>query len=323
MERADKISIIVPIYGVEKYINHGIEAMCTQTYDNLEIILVDDGSKDRSGQICDEWAKKDARIKVLHIQNGGQSHARNEGLKAATGQYIGFVDGDDAPTFQMYEKLLNLMKEKNADIVECNFVGRKSPEPDVMEDGKVICMSGREAIERQLDSKISSRYPSTSLWSKLFRAETIRGMRLPAGRIHEEFAFLCEAFLKCKNYVYVNEKLYERTLRDDSTTAEKFTQRTFDKLEVLRQRNEYLKANGEEKLYRMSREQEFELMLHYYGEACKVELDGRSELLLQEIRENRKEILQSRLSKKKKIQYFLLLISPELYLRLREGRKII
>lgn len=320
MERTDKISIIVPIYGVEKYIDHGISAMCGQTYDNLEIILVDDGSKDRSGQICDEWAKKDARIKVLHIQNGGQSHARNEGLKAATGEYIGFVDGDDAPMPQMYEKLLKLMKENNADIAECNFVGRKSSEPDKMEDGKVICMSGREAIERQLDASVISRFPSTSLWSKLFRAETIRGMMLPAGRIHEEYAYLCEAFLKCGNYVYLNEKLYERTLRDDSTTAEKFTERTFDKLEVFRLRNQHLKANGEEHLYQLSRAQEFELMLHYYGEACKAGLDNRAKTLLQEIRGNKKEILKSGLSKKKKIQFILLITLPNIYIKLRKNK---
>lgn len=321
MERTDKISIIVPIYGVEKYINHGIEAMCTQTYDNVEIILVDDGSKDRSGKICDEWAKKDARIKVLHIQNGGQSHARNEGLKVATGDYIGFVDGDDAPMSQMYEKLLRLMKEKKADIAECNFVGRKSPEPDKMEDGKVICMSGRDAIERQLDAKISSRYPSTSLWSKLFRAEIIRGMVLPAGRIHEEYAFLCEAFLRCNNYVYLNEKLYERTLRDDSTTAEKFTKRTFDKLEVFRMRNKYLKSQKEEHLYQLSRQQEFELMMHYFGEAKNVGLDAEAEKLLQEIRQDRREILGSLISRKKKLQYIFLMMAPKIYAKMREVHK--
>lgn len=321
MERVDKISIIVPIYGVEKYISHGIEAMCAQTYENLEIILVDDGSKDRSGQICDEWAKKDARIKVLHIQNGGQSHARNEGLKIATGDYIGFVDGDDAPMPQMYERLLKLMKEKSADIAECNFLGRKSPEPDKMEDGKVICMSGRDAIERQLDAKIASRYPSTSLWSKLFRAETIRGMMLPAGRIHEEYAFLCEAFLRCNNYVYINEKLYKRTLRDDSTTAEKFTLRTFDKLEVFRIRNQYLKSQKEEHLYQLSRQQEFELMMHYYGEANNAGLDIEAEKLLQEMRRNWGEIFKSKLALKKKAKFFVLLAVPKLYIYVRKRKK--
>lgn len=321
MEKIDKISIIVPIYGVEKYINHGIEAMCNQTYDNLEIILVDDGSKDRSGEICDEWAKKDARIKVLHIQNAGQSHARNEGLKVATGQYIGFVDGDDAPTPRMYETLLKRMKENHADIGECNFVGRKSPEPDNMEEGKMITMSGREAIERQLDSNIRSRFPSTSLWSKLFRADILQGRMLPAGRIHEEYAFLCEAFLKCKNYVYLNERLYERTLRDDSTTAEKFTERTFDKLEVFRMRNQYLKSHGEEKLYKLSRMQEFELMLHYYGEARNAGLDSRAKQLLEEIRNAKKEILKSSLSKGNKIKSIILMTVPNLYSAIRKRTK--
>lgn len=312
-----KISIIVPIYGVEKYIDHCIESLCMQTYQNLEIILVDDGSKDRSGQICDEWAKKDKRIQVLHIPNGGQSHARNAGLETATGEYIGFVDGDDAAKPEMYEKLLKLLKEHNADIAECNFTGRKSKEPDEMQEGDQITMSGRQAIKRQLDSSINSRYPSTSLWSKLFKADVIRGMRLPSGKIHEEYAFLCQAFLRCERYIYVNERLYERTLRDDSTTAAAFSERAFDKLDVFRMRNEFLKENGETELYRLSRAQEFELMLHYYGEAVNSGLLQRAQKLQEQLQAQSKEVLKSSLHIKKKIQFLLLRVSPELYRKLR------
>ena len=313
MENDKKISIIVPIYRVEKYLDKCISSICSQSYKNLEIILVDDGSNDQCPQICDEWAGRDERIVVRHVQNGGQSYARNIGLEFATGEYIGFVDGDDTVHCKMYEILLALMEKHGADIVECNFIGRKANAPDVLKDGEVICMNGRDAIELQLNSKITSRYPSTSLWSKLFRGEVIAGMRLPDGCIHEEYAFLCEAFLKCNYYVYINEPLYERTLREDSTTAEKFSVRSFDKLKVFRMRNQYLLENHEKKLYLMSRQQELELMLHYYGKASLAGMKKDSASIRQEIKNCIGEILVSGLPIKKKMQFVFVLLCPTAY----------
>lgn len=312
-----KISIIVPVYGVEKYIGKCIESLCCQTWKNLEILLVDDGSKDQSGKICDEWAKKDLRIRVLHIKNGGQSHARNVGLDVATGAYIGFVDGDDAANPNMYETLINQIMETGAEIAECNFRGRKSSEPDQMEKGQRFVMSGKSAIQRQLDIKTVSRFPSTSLWSKLFLTELIHDMRLPEGKIHEEYAFLCQAFCRCETYVYINEILYERTLREDSTTAAAFSDRAFDKLEVYRQRNRFLLASGEQQLYMFSREQEFDLMLYYYGEACRNGLSKRARELEQEMFAAKKEILKSGLPKNRMRKYRLFFVSPLLYHAIR------
>ena len=316
-ERA-KISIIVPVYGVEKYIENCIASLCAQTFGNLEILLIDDGSKDRSGQICDEWAKKDERIRVFHIENGGQSRARNVGLEKVTGDYIGFVDGDDMATPEMYEILLNLMIEHNAQIAECNFTGRKSAEPDVLEDGTLVEMCGREAIRKQLDLRESSRYPSTSLWSKLFKAELVKGLRLPEGRIHEEYGYLCEAFLRCENYVYTNQRLYIRTLRDDSTTAMKFSERALDKLAVFRNRNEFLKAAGEEEFYRLSKEQEYVLMLHYYGEACKAGMKDVAKRLKEDILLQKKDIRTSNLPEARKKQFRFFFFSPGIYALLKK-----
>ena len=320
MKDNPKISVIVPVYGVEKYIGNCIRTICGQTWKNLEILLIDDGSPDRCGEICEEWARKDSRIRVFHVENGGQSRARNIGMEAATGDYIGFVDGDDSITSRMYETLLEAMEESGATIGECNFIGRKSPEPDRIEEGKRIRMEGKEALRRQLDSAAASRFPSTSLWSKLFEASLIRELRLPEGRIHEEYAFLCQAFCGCRRYVYVNETLYCRTLRGDSTTAAAFSVRTLDKLEVYRQRSDYLKRKGEEKLYALSRAQEFELMLHYYGEASRTGLTEVVKQLEAEMKRNRQEILSSGLSEKKKGQYRLFFLSPKLYAWIRNRR---
>ena len=143
MKQEAKISVIVPVYGVERYISDCIRSLCDQTWKNLEILLIDDGSKDGSGKICDEWAKKDSRIRVFHVENGGQSRARNIGMKEASGDYIGFVDGDDAAAPKMYEHLYGLMQKYDAQIAECNFEGRKSPEPDQMQEQAVVTMSGK------------------------------------------------------------------------------------------------------------------------------------------------------------------------------------
>ena len=122
MNKNVKISIIVPVYKVEKYLDKCVNSIVGQTYKNLEIILVDDGSPDNCPAMCDEWAQKDSRIKVIHKKNGGLSSARNAGLDACTGDYIGFVDSDDWIEPDMYEYLLNIGMKNNADVSRCEFV---------------------------------------------------------------------------------------------------------------------------------------------------------------------------------------------------------
>ncbi|MBQ3047621.1 MAG: glycosyltransferase [Clostridia bacterium] len=117
----EKISIIVPVYKVEQYLNKCVNSIINQTYKNLEIILVDDGSPDNCPKMCDDWAKKDGRIKVIHKQNGGVANARNVGIDSATGKYVGFVDSDDFIHPTMYEKLIDKIKKENADICACRF----------------------------------------------------------------------------------------------------------------------------------------------------------------------------------------------------------
>ena len=116
-----KISVIVPIYNVEQYLRKCIDSIINQTYKNLEIILVDDGSWDNSPRICDEYAKRDNRIKVIHKKNGGLADARNTGLKMITGNYISFIDSDDYIEKTMYEKMIKVILKYNADIIECNL----------------------------------------------------------------------------------------------------------------------------------------------------------------------------------------------------------
>ena len=313
-----KISIIVPIYNVEAYIAKGIEALCRQTYTNLEILLIDDGSTDRSGRICEEYAVKDSRIRTYHTKNMGQSHARNIGLKLATGELIGFVDGDDAPRPHMYERLAGLLDTYQAQIAEGNFEGRNSPPPDVLKENSIFVLEGREALRRQLEMIHRSRYPSTSVWSKLFRREVIQDLWFPNGRIHEEYCYLCQALYRCSTYVYVNEILYDRTIRKDSTTKEKFSVRTLDKLEVHRERNRFLEKMGENELLALSKAQEYNLMLHFFNEADKKGMEKEAAVLLQELQQNRREVMASCLPGKKKMKLALLYFNTALYRAVRD-----
>ena len=116
------ISVIVPIYNVEKYLDRCVDSIINQTYKNLEIILVDDGSPDNCPQMCDDYAKKDSRIKVVHKENGGLSDARNVGMEVATGEYVSFIDSDDYISLDFYETLLETIVDNDSDIVECGVV---------------------------------------------------------------------------------------------------------------------------------------------------------------------------------------------------------
>lgn len=122
MSRNDMVSVVVPVYNVEKYINQCVESIINQTYRNIEIILVDDGSTDTSGIICDEWKQIDNRVRVIHKANGGLSSARNVGIDVAKGEYIGFVDSDDYIATNMYELLIGLMKQYDVDVARCSSV---------------------------------------------------------------------------------------------------------------------------------------------------------------------------------------------------------
>ena len=150
----DTISIIVPIYNVEEYLRRAVDSIRCQTYTNLEIILVDDGSPDNSGVICDEYAKTDNRIKVIHKKNGGLSDARNAGIEAATGAYLGFIDSDDYIEPEMYQRLYSALVENDAEISVCRFryVGSKEERNELLEINDEV-LSGQDILLQKGMSK--------------------------------------------------------------------------------------------------------------------------------------------------------------------------
>ena len=192
------ISVIVPVYNVELYLERCINSIINQTYQNLEIILIDDGSTDRSGEICDEYKKKDMRINVIHKQNGGSSSARNCGLEIAKGEYIGFVDSDDYIASDMYALLHQHMRD-DVDLVSCrmariNKIGHVEIYSGV---NRSVLLNNMQAIKEVLHV----RYLSISSCDKLYRREILRGIQFPIGRTAEDLPFVYNVVKNCRNVI--------------------------------------------------------------------------------------------------------------------------
>lgn len=235
----NKISIIVPFYNVEKYASKCIESIINQTYKNLEIILVDDGSKDNCGKICDEFAKKDKRIKVIHKTNGGLSDARNAGIKEATGNYIGFVDSDDYIESDMYEYLLNLLEKNNADISICGVgeVYEDFEEESIKTKEDVIIYDNKEALkELLLDKKIRSH-----AWDKLYKKELFNNIFYPKGRKMEDVGTTYKLFNKANRIVYGEKIKYHYLQRKNSIMGKNDTNMWIDYYELSTTRYEEIK----------------------------------------------------------------------------------
>ena len=211
------ISVIVPVYNVEPYIAECIESIQNQTHKNLEIILVDDGSKDISGDICDQYAAYDERIKVIHQENGGISAARNAGLEVAKGDYIAFVDSDDYIAPNMYEDMLRILKENNLDILECTAFRDKGGEIiEGCNDGSLEIFNRDEAL------KMAMYDCFVAVWSQLYKRSAIDDVRFPIGRKFEDTAVSYRFIANTKRVGHINRCYYYYRLNPNSTTQTSF-----------------------------------------------------------------------------------------------------
>ena len=211
------ISVIVPVYNVEPYIAKCIESIQNQTHMNLEIILVDDGSKDESGDICDQYAAYDERIVVIHQENGGLSAARNAGIEVAKGDYIAFVDSDDYIGTTVYEDMLNLMKEHDLDIIEFTAFRDKS--------GTVIegCNDGQIEIYEKDDAlRLAMHDGFTSVWNKLYKRDIVINIRFPEGRKFEDSAISYLYVANANRVGHINRSYYYYRLNLNSITQTSF-----------------------------------------------------------------------------------------------------
>lgn len=241
------ISVIVPVYNVEHYIKRCVDSILAQTYTNLEIILVDDGSTDCSGEICDEYTKKDMRVKTIHQRNGGLSDARNTGISQAKGICYAFIDSDDYIAVDYIAYLYQLLQENQAQIAICEY--RKVSENDVrikenfdLEVDTVNLYGFREALFRLLYQKKMI----TSVCGRLFRAELFEKIRFPKGKLHEDVAVMYQLFDAVERIACTSAAKYYYFQREDSIVNKGFRKQRMDYLEFTKECIQYMTLNHPE-----------------------------------------------------------------------------
>ncbi len=210
------LSVIVPVYKAEKYIDRCINSILNQTLTDLELILVDDGSPDNSGAICDEYAEKDSRVKVIHKKNGGAASARNVGLTYANGDYIGFCDSDDYVNCDMYETLITCMEDNNLATIEC-LANVYDVDGNLVEhdndDRKLTIINEKDSIRN-----IYLHKGGVSLATRVTRTEYIKEIKIPEGKRVEDFYFTVILMTCTHGTAIYNYPFYNCTLSDGSVT---------------------------------------------------------------------------------------------------------
>ncbi len=228
-ENKPKISIVVPIYNVEKYLKKCIDSIRVQTFEDFELLLVDDGSPDNCGEICDRYAKEDSRIKVIHKKNGGLSDARNAGIDIARGDYIGFIDSDDFIENDMYQTLYDLVKNADADMAVCGVYNVYTQKTVTQYDGdETFVCNNEEAFNYILQG---TKIPAT-ICNKLIKREIFDNIRFPVGRLYEDAFITKEIIQVVKTVAVTTAPKYYYIHREGSITTTKFKQKDMDIIEA-------------------------------------------------------------------------------------------
>lgn len=238
MENLGLVSVIIPVYNVEKYLHHCLESICNQTYPYLEIIVIDDESPDNSGKIADALATKDSRIKVLHIKNRGAAGARNVGLDSLTGDYVFFVDSDDWIEPNTIEIMLKKLVDCGADIVQCQYVDEyKSQSINHICYNQVERYSDEEFIEDMIP-----HWENILIWNKIYKSQLFNGVRFIEGRCIDDEFFTYKVVSNSSDIVIIQNYLYHYINRKSSAmgNVQKNKQRHIDQVDFVTQRYPYL-----------------------------------------------------------------------------------
>lgn len=237
------VSIVVPIYNVEIYLTKCIDSIINQTYQNLEIILVNDGSTDKCFDICEEYKDTDERIKVINKENGGLSEARNYGIDIAKGEWITFVDSDDYVHPEMIESMVSLAKSKNGDIIICgHFKVFEDNLQEIRNDGNITSYDGQEALGKILEDREINSFA----WDKIYKRNLFENLRYPKGRIFEDTAFTYKLFEKAHKVVSINKAYYYYVMRETSLSNTKNIKRSYHNFLAFYERFLFAKDNFKE-----------------------------------------------------------------------------
>lgn len=274
------ISVIVPVYNVENYVGDCLHSLVRQTYRDLEIIIINDGSTDGSLEICKAYERVDDRIVLLSYENGGLSEARNRGLSVARGEYISFVDSDDWLSFNFYEELLNSLTKNDADIALCGYYEEgRVKRSDTVHSGEFIC-TGIKALYHTL-AFTKGLWFNISVWNKLYKRELISGLRF-SGRMYEDIMYNVESMYRAKKVVYLGKSLYHYRLgRSESIITNRFKKENIlTELERKEERLRFFREKNEMELAGLSEDILIHDKLLYYGI-----LDAKEEKLLAEFKD--------------------------------------
>ena len=235
----EKISVIVPVYNVEQYLERCVDSIINQTYKNLEIILVNDGSTDNSGQLCDELAKKDDRIRVIHKKNGGLSDARNKGEESSTGDYIIFIDSDDYIHIDMINSLYIQIKSVGADVSVCGVMNVYSnSETPQCSNTQLVFSCDREGFLKEY--LVGEKIPG-GIWNKLIKKSISENIKFPFGLIYEDAYYQYELLKHCEKYVVNTLPYYYYFHRENSITTRPYSSKDLVYVEIYRRYYELVK----------------------------------------------------------------------------------
>ncbi len=317
------ISVIVPVYNMEQYLERCVRSVLGQSYQNLEVILVDDGSTDASPAMCDAYAREDARVKVIHKENGGLSDARNAGLAVATGAFIGYVDSDDWIEPDMYERMYRACVDKNAQLCVCRYFSEYANRTLGGGDGACVALT-REELLRIYIGGHAQYVIYNSVWSKLFRRSLVDGVMFPKGRNSEDITYTTKAFCRLDKAVYLDRCLYHYVLdREGSIMNVLRGERMFkDELPFWREHIGLIRTQVSEELGDFAAYHFWRRLLFYYidfwnafraGDMAAREYARR---IVKEVRDDCKEIgrvYKGVASRGDRVRMRLFLVSPRLY----------
>lgn len=319
------ISVIVPVYNVEMYLKKCINSILNQTLKKLEIILVDDGSTDNSGIICDEYKFIDKRIKVIHKENGGLSSARNIGIDNATGDYLAFIDSDDWIEPNMIEVLFDMLEKNDSDISICEFIKcyDENVQP-IQEEIKIEIFNNIDALKKLYDE--NKGIYMTIACNKLYKRNLLEKVRFPLGKIHEDEFFIYKVLYEANKISYINRKMYYYRQRENSIMNSRLTKKRLDAFQAFDERIEFIKNKiNDKELYSMSISSYYKFIIAFY---ILYKKDNYNDYItIKQIKVKANEIYKiyfkiSKESLKLKIIYSSFYINPILYTFIEKISKI-
>ncbi|MFS9268290.1 glycosyltransferase [Streptococcus parasanguinis] len=316
----EKVSIVVPVYNVEDYLKYCVDSLINQSYKNIEIILVDDGSTDNSGRICDEYAQEDDRVRVFHIENGGLSNARNTGVNVASAEWVIFIDSDDYYDRRTVEYLVQLQKKYAVDLVATSVIEVRDFQSDdfigSLTDIDSLILDRYTALKEMFYGNIVGTHPG----GKLYKKEILIKFPFPKGMIYEDLAVSFEHIGACNEIAVGYINLYKYYRRPGSIVNSSYSNKFLDFYKAIELNREYVERD-----YPNDQEMKKALTVRYVFKGLHVVHALLGSQMYEQVNKIRKEyrrywkdiLINSHVTRKNKLKYLLLLLSPHLYQKVR------